>query len=270
MKQTKSKIIKNIKISKDYAFAIISAPKIAKAALPGQFVMVQVGNGLEPLLRRPLGVHQVDGENIKLLYEIVGKGTQILSQSKPGETLDIIGPLGKGFEYDQSSAINSQPILVAGGMGVAPLLFLADKLAKRKKHKIIVLIGARAKNHINCEMEFKKIGCAVKIATDDGSKGFKGRVTDLLRSVIARSVATKQSKEIACNDKFIIYACGPKPMLNALSKLSDEFEIPTQLSLEAHMSCGFGACLGCVVNTVDGYKRVCKEGPVFRSKEIIW
>jgi len=257
MKQIKSKIIKNIMISQDYALAEISAPEIAKTALPGQFVMVQVRDGNEPLLRRPLGIHQVAGKNIFLLYEIIGKGTQILSQKKPGEILDVIGPLGNGFECCQSKSIDRLPILVAGGMGVAPLTFLAQKI---KNRKALVLIGAKTKNHINCEKEFKKLGFKVKVATDDGSKGFKGRVTELLRN------------ELTVLDKLAvtIYACGPKPMLKALSKISDEFNLPAQLSLEAHMSCGFGACLGCVVDTKEGYKRVCKDGPVFDSKEIIW
>jgi len=267
MKQLKCKIIKNIKISKDYALAEVLAPEIAKSAKPGQFVMVQVRSGLEPLLRRPLGIHQVQGKNIQLLYEIVGKGTQILSRKNPGEILDVIGPLGNGFDLTPMIYDLKIPIIVAGGMGVAPLTFLAQamkshKVIKSQSNKIVVLIGAKTKNHINCEKEFKKLSIAVKIATDDGSKGYHGRVTELLKEILV--TAPKGRGET------IIFGCGPKPMLRALAKISDEFNIPAQISLEAHMSCGFGACLGCVVDTTQGYKRVCKDGPVFKSKEIIW
>jgi len=142
-------------------------------------------------------------------------------------------------------------------MGAAPLFFLAEKINGSKP---LALLGARTKAQVICEKEFKQSGCAVKVATDDGSKGFKGRVTELLKKEL--SAAGRQQAAI--------YACGPEPMLRAVADISNKCNIPAQLSLEAHMSCGFGACLGCVVNTVGGYKRVCKEGPVFNANEIVW
>jgi dihydroorotate dehydrogenase electron transfer subunit len=143
---------------------------------------------------------------------------------------------------------------VAGGMGVAPLLFLAERL---KKQKPLVLIGARAKELIICASEFKALGAEIKLATDDGSAGFKGRVTQLLDSLL------KQSRPA------ILFACGPHPMLQSTAQIAVGSRIPAQLSLEAHMACGIGACLGCVVSTKNGYKSVCKDGPVFSGEEIV-
>ena len=254
------KIISNQKSGYNYFKIILNAPAIAKAAHPGQFVMVKAADSYDPLLRRPLGVHNVKGKQITLLYEIVGKGTRMLAQRKPGEELDLIGPLGNGFDYRPSPLASRFAILVAGGMGVAPLAFLAKRLTKRRP---LVLIGAKTKTHILCEKEFKDFGCAVKITTDDGSKGFKGRATDLLKEVLHKNTRTQEHRDT-------IYACGPKPMLKEISRISQEYNLPAQISLEEHLACGIGACLGCVVNTKGGYKRVCKEGTVFDAKEIIW
>ncbi|MBI5144915.1 MAG: dihydroorotate dehydrogenase electron transfer subunit [Candidatus Omnitrophica bacterium] len=238
--------------------------RIASRALPGQFLEVKVGDSNEPLLRRPFSIYRLDGAKVEILYEVLGKGTEILSQRKTGEYLDVIGPLGNGFNLIPNT-YDLIPILVAGGMGVAPLLFLAEKLVETKHQtpntKYLTLIGAKTKKQILCAEEFKKLGCVVKIATDDGSEGFKGKVTDLLR-IVLRTTHSAQRKTL--------YACGPRPMLKEISRLSTKYNIPAQISLEEHMACGIGACLGCVVKTQQGYKRVCKEGPVFNADEIIW
>ena len=255
------KIKSNKRIADKYFHLVIHAPTIASVARPGQFVNIKVSDGLDPLLRRPLSIHRVKESRIELLYEVVGKGTELLSQRKSGEDLDIIGPLGNGFSSQLSALSSQQSILVAGGMGVAPLVFLAEKLrAKSSELRATVLIGAKTKKRITCEKEFIKLGCNVKIATDDGSEGFKGRVTDLLKDLL-------QAADYRLST---IYACGPRPMLREISRISQGYKIPAQISLEEHMSCGIGACLGCVVETIDGYKRVCKEGPVFGADEIIW
>jgi len=266
MKQlrTKVKILKNYAVTEDYFKAVILAPRIAISAVPGQFLNIKVNSGTEPLLRRPISIHKISGDKIEILYEVLGPATEILSRSKPGELLDIIGPLGNGFNLPTTNYQLRTNILIAGGMGVAPLLFLAEKLKEHKaggrRQKIMVLIGARSKSQILCEKEFKDIGYDVKIATDDGSRGFKGRVTDLLRHLLRPTTYDLRPN---------IYACGPKPMLKEISRLSREYEIPAQISLEEHMACGIGACLGCVVNTRDGYKRVCKDGPIFSAEDII-
>jgi len=259
VKQEKIKVIAKKKLGKQYFQLTFYSPHIARTALPGQFVEVKVSDSDIPLLRRPLGVHKTGKQTFDVLCEVVGEGTKILSRVNPGEYLDVIGPLGNGFNVRQSG------VIVAGGMGVAPLIFLAEKLREISNPKSqipnLVLIGAKSKRQILCEKEFRKLECSVKIATDDGSAGFKGRVTDLLRHLLRA-----KSYELRAN----IYACGPKPMLKEVSLLSQEFKVPAQISLEAHMACGFGACLGCVVDTIDGFKRVCKDGPVFKADEIIW
>jgi dihydroorotate dehydrogenase electron transfer subunit len=256
MMQLKAKIILNEKIKGDFFYCLLHTSEIARKALPGQFVNIKIDNALEPLLRRPFSIHRVKRNNIEILYEVVGKATQILSQKKTGGSLDVVGPLGNGFNLKPKTR-NLTPILVAGGMGVAPLVFLAEKLAKAK---ILILLGARTKKQILCEKEFQKYGGDVKIATDDGSCGFRGKVTELLQKTLS-TVNCQLST---------IYACGPRPMLKEISRISEKCNIPAQISLEEHMACGIGACLGCAVNTKQGYKRVCKEGPVFNAEEILW
>lgn len=241
----------------------IIAPKIADDCLPGQFLNVKIGGNPELLLRRPFSIHRVSGPKVEILYEVVGKGTQALSAQKAGEYLDVIGPLGNGFRLP--AAISRPPVIVAGGMGVAPLIFLSEKLTECKarsvKRKILVFIGAKAKNGILCAKDFKELGCEVKIATDDGSRGFKGKVTELLKDFITHYTSNITPE---------IYACGPRPMLQEAGRIAAYSGIPAQVSLEEHMACGIGACLGCIVQTKQGQKRACKDGPVFNAEEIIW
>lgn len=265
--QEKVEIVSNKRIAKDCFRLSLLSRRVPQAAEPGQFIQVKVSDALEPLLRRPLGVHRITANGFEVLFERVGKGTEILADKEPGEYLDVIGPLGNGFEIDETTPIrlkgrkqlnNGTKVIIAGGIGAAPLLFLAEKLAYRK---ILVLLGAKTKSEIVCEDEFRKLGCKIEVSTDDGSKGFKGKVTDLLKKILPLAISNKQ---------LAIYACGPTPMLREISAISKHYNIPAQISLEEHMACGIGACLGCVVNTKEGFKRVCREGPVFKSSEIIW
>ncbi|MGE5308003.1 MAG: dihydroorotate dehydrogenase electron transfer subunit [Deltaproteobacteria bacterium] len=252
--QATAEVKSNRKAGSSYYALSFTHKGIAHNARPGQFVMVRVSDLCAPLLRRPFGVHKVQGDTVEVLYELKGKGTRLLSSKRPGETLGVIGPLGTGFEL--ASAKGRRPVLVAGGMGVAPLLFLARELKGASRRRPLVLIGARSAAQVPCVSDFRAAGCVVKTATDDGSKGFRGFVTELLE------------KEISSND--VIFACGPRPMLRETCTVAARHSTPAQVSLEEHMSCGFGACLGCAVDTVAGYKRVCKEGPVFNAGEIIW
>ncbi|KPK96682.1 MAG: hypothetical protein AMJ95_12850 [Omnitrophica WOR_2 bacterium SM23_72] len=264
MFQIKAKLLYNKGIKENYFLCALEASKIALKASPGQFVNVRITDALEPLLRRPFSIHRIQGKTVEIIYEVLGKGTRMLSEKKEGEYLDVIGPLGQGFNYERWTRRYEPFILVAGGMGVAPLIFLAEKLraVQSSKFKVqsIVLIGAKTKNQILCEKEFKQSGFKVFVSTDDGSKGFKGKVTGLLK----RQLRTMN------HELRTIFACGPRPMLKEIAQICARYRIPAQVSLEEHMACGIGACLGCVVNTTDGYKRVCKEGPVFQTDEIIW
>jgi len=257
--QAKVKVIANQKVGRNYFLLRLSSKEIASLAAPGQFVQIKVVPGNEIFLRRPLGVHRVSKNTFDCLYETVGKGTKLLSRRKTGDYLDVIGPLGNGFRYARRyDRHDARRILVAGGMGVAPLLFLAQKFPGDKP---TVLIGARRKSQIICEREFKRFGCSVKVATDDGSKGSRGRVTDLLKKILHTTQDVGRTT---------IYACGPRPMLKEISRLSTRYNIPAEISLEEHLACGIGACFGCAVETRDGFRRICRDGPVFSADRIIW
>ena len=251
----KLKILQNRQVALHAYKMTLAAPAIAKGAKPGQFIVVRTIDLSQPLLRRPFGIHSVKVPNMDILYELAGLGTKLLSQKMAGEYLDVIGPLGNGFDLQAA-----RPVLISGGLGVAPLVFLAEKL---KRQKPIVLLGARTKTHILCDKEFKALGCDVKIATDDGSKGYKGFISDLLMTYLP---SQEGDLKLMTN----IYACGPNPMLKAIAGIASQRNIPAQVSLEEHMACGIGACLGCVVNTTRGQKRACKDGPVFDAREIVW
>ncbi len=241
------KIIFNTEIAPLHFVMQINAPFLAKHSIAGQFVSVKVQeNTTDPLLRIPLAVHEINHDNIGLLYRIVGKATKILSTKRAQENISVLGPLGNGFTIQG----NKNAILVAGGFGVAPLYFLAQTLTK-KNIKTTILIGAFNKEQILGAEKFTALGAEVHIATEDGSLGFKGNVTELLDS------------RLRGNDDVIVYASGPQPMLTALAKITQQLNISAQLSMDAYMACGIGACRGCVVPTREGYKLCCKDGPVF-------
>lgn len=257
MKQLNCKIIENKKIAEPFYKMRIETPYIAKNAKPGQFIEVKCSDTNDPLLRRPLGMHRILKNEIEILYEVVGKGTKSLSCRKKGEYLDMIGPLGNGF----SILSDKRPaILVAGGIGAAPLLALAEKITANRAGSHVI-IGAKTASQVLCEREFKKTGSFVMISTEDGSKGHKGYATDILKHLL---------KTIGCQSSGI-YACGPHPMLKAVAHIAHLTGIPCQVSLEERMACGVGACLGCPVK-IKGqeYKMVCKDGPVFNAEEIAW
>lgn len=257
--QIKAKIIDNKEVAPAVFKLSVIAPQIARRSKPGQFLNIKVNDTYQPLLRKPLGINSIKpGKGqIDILYKVVGKGTQALSVRRKGENLDILGPLGKGFDYRSKFLKHKAKILIAGGIGVAPLLFLAEQL---KERNVIVIIGANTKSQLLCEKEFKALGCDVKIATDDGSKGLKGTAAELLRHLVTNA----DSKQSA------IYACGPKSMLKAVSAIGQKYCSSCYGLLEEYMACGTGACFGCVVLTEAGFKRVCKDGPVFELGSIEW
>ena len=240
--------------------------------------MVKTGSSIDPLLRRPFAVHRVCGETgatpagtspscIEILYRTVGKGTLLLSRKKRGEALDLLGPLGSGFSLPRQL---EQAVLVAGGIGVAPLLSLAQFLNRgRRTISRTVIIGGATRGDILCRGDFKETGARVAVSTEDGSSGTRGLATDLLENIL-NSLSPEASAHLA------IYACGPLPMLQRVAAIARDQAIPCQVSLESNMACGVGACLGCSVpirsktGRTISYQRVCREGPVFDSTTIAW
>ncbi len=260
MKHIKAKVISQKKLKKGCFRIKLEAPYIAKKAKAGQFLHIRCGNSTNPLLRRPISIHRIGVRYVEILYNVVGTGTKILSQKKAGETIDVIGPLGNGFKIRKNS--KSLKMLVAGGIGVAPLLGLAEELRRGTKKKFVVILGAKTQNHILCDREFKRLGAEVYIATEDGSRGKKALATELARDIA-------KSKNYKRQD-ICVYAAGPMAMVKALCSLTEGCSLESQVSLEERMACGLGACLGCAIDTQSGYKRVCKDGPVFNMCNIVY
>ncbi|MBU0478750.1 dihydroorotate dehydrogenase electron transfer subunit [bacterium] len=271
----KKEIIENKKVSSNCYRMTFESKEIACRVKPGQFLHIKCSDTYDPLLRRPISVHSIENNVIGILYKVIGRGTGLLSKKTSGDTIDVIGPLGNGFDYQLVS--NCQlPILVGGGIGIAPLYFLAQRLVERGSN-ITVLIGADTKYNILCVDELKKLDCKVKVSTDDGSAGISGTVVDLLKNELIPA----NSKFKIQNAKFKIFTCGPVPMLKQVNQLASKYNVSSQVSLERQMACGVGACMGCSIkirnpkseirkNKMFDYKQVCKDGPVFDIKEIAW
>jgi dihydroorotate dehydrogenase electron transfer subunit len=280
MLHIKTEILINKEIVPGYFKMILRLGPVAGRITPGQFFHIRVGSGYDPLLRRPISVHRISPRQniIELLYQITGRGTQLMSRRSKGTYIDILGPLGHGFRVPRGQ---TNFILIAGGMGVAPLVGLADQLATYRKKNITVILGARNRDSIVCEKEFREIGARVMIITEDGPRGHRGLATTALNSVIAQfdvrktPVALKKTGTRAMTiggyaPAVGLYACGPIGMLASVAKISRQHNIQAQGSFEERMCCGVGACLGCVIKTRRGYERVCKEGPVFELSDIVW
>ncbi len=270
MKDIHTTIVTNQEIASGYFRMKVLAPGFGHKVMPGQFVMVKVRKLNDPFLRRPFCVFRVgslpaesDGlpprEYLELVYKVVGRGTEILSSLQHGERVSILGPLGNGFDLD---AIGEDLLLVAGGIGVAPLYMLGEACAAGKKVRL--LLGGRSRDDILAVTDFERLGIETYVSTDDGTLGEKGLVTE----VLAQSLAARAPSAVV--------ACGPMPMITEVRRICRDYNVPLQVSLEALMACGVGACLGCMVKGVghcDADPRlltVCKDGPVFRDQDIDW
>ena len=255
-----ARILSNRRITADTWLLGMKSPRIAKSARPGQFVMIRVRSGLDPLLRRPFSICGTERDSFLVLYRVVGEGTAILRDAKAGEILSVLGPLGTGFEFPGGDAI---PLLVGGGIGVAPLLFLAQRL---KKRKTLFMMGFASEKEVLALPQIKGPRTKVSIATDDGSKGHRGFVTDLIEDYLVKSGVEKK--------RHLLFTCGPKGMMSKMADISASHSIPCQCCLEASMACGLGACLGCAIKAPESsgraYVHVCKDGPVFRTEAIDW
>ncbi len=254
----KCKLVKKEFLKDDICKMTILAPEIAKSAKPGQFLEIRVVDNIEPLLRRPISIYNVDKDKdeVEFIFQIKGNGTELLSKRREGELLDIMGPLGYGtFKFDGYKNI----AIIGGGIGIFPLYELS-KRAKNAGVNSSIYIGFRNKDLVMLEDEFKKVCDELILTTDDGSYAKKGFAINFLKE------DAKQNKPDC------IYACGPLPMLKAVQAFAKEENIPCQISLEERMACGIGVCLGCAVKYVGNdnvnYKHVCKNGPVFNATEV--
>jgi len=245
-------IIDNKIIGPDYYKMDIKAVDIAQKANPGQFIQIKVNskNTYDPLLRRPFSLFDVDKDNgiIKIIYRIVGRGTKIMSEIEIDNNIDILGPLGNGFNINLT---NKDIILIGGGMGIVPLFYLYKSM--QKNNNIKVLIGAKDFEEIEY---FTKIFSDLKYATESNNKGYRGTVLDLLLDY--------------GYDFDYFYACGPNNMLKSLQEISNKNKLNGEISLEKRMGCGTGVCLSCVSKTINGNRRVCKDGPIFSIGEVIF
>ena len=243
MKQSIFEIVSNEALT-DSVYKMVLGGDTSAITRAGQFVNIKL-EGM--FLRRPISVCDVDGQNLTIIYKVVGKGTEAMSKMVPGVRLDILTGLGNGYDL---TVAGEKPVLLGGGVGVPPMYKLAKELIAMGK-QVSVVLGFNTKSEIFYENEFKALGCDVTVTTVDGSYGTKGFVTDALKNI----------------DYTYFYTCGPEPMLKAVHRTSNT---SGQMSFEERMGCGFGACMGCSCKTLTGYKRICKEGPVMKKEEILW
>ena len=253
------KITAQQEVAPDHRRMVLRAPDIAAAAVPGQFCMVEVREGYSPFLRRPMSIERIFTDGISILYKIVGEGTKMLAGLQAGSFINVQGPLGNSFPIDASK---KRSILVAGGIGVAPMLGLAEAIRVKTGRAPEVILAARTERYLLCETEFSQMGCAVTLATDDGSAGFKGFAAGCLRL-------------FELDADTVVYTCGPTRMMGSVHEVCVEAGTRCYASLEAEMACGDGVCMGCVVETnaeneFGKMARVCREGPVFDSTVIRW
>ncbi len=265
MIQHLSTVLWNKKVGPGYYRIGLSCPAHFGAATPGQFVMLGLGGRLDPVLRRPFSIHNLiihDGktDGIELLYQVVGKATGLLSRQKAGDRVDILGPLGRGFELPAGA---KRVYVAAGGVGVAPLVFLVTYFRRQPIDFSgwRVFLGARSRSDLLGRDDFEALGVAVHITTDDGSAGDRCQVTQPLETAVEHS-----RPDLIC-------ACGPPAMLGCVAGIAEKHGLACQVSIETMMACGMGACLGCAVerrSQPQTYLHACMDGPVFDARQLKW
>lgn len=253
--QLQAKLINKEQLKDDIFKFSVAAKEIVDMAKPGQFLEIRVNDQVEPFLRRPISIYNMDKEKgiLEFIFQVKGKGTEILAKKQIGDLIDMIGPLGFGtFDYSKYQSL----AIIGGGIGVFPLYELA-KVAKKDNKTVNTYLGFRNKDFVVLEKEFEEVSSELCLATDDGSYGKNGFAINFLKEDIEKGKIDS------------IYACGPLPMLRAVKALAVEKNIPCQVSLEEKMGCGIGVCLGCSVKVASSpadnpnYVGVCKAGPVF-------
>ena len=254
-------LVSNREVASNIFLMGLRSSSIAKKASAGQFVMIRVRDGMDPLLRRPFSICGVlDNDIVLILYRVVGRGTNLMADLKAGQKLSVLGPLGYGFELPKKE---KTPVLIAGGIGIAPLFFLAQSL---KRQDLKFMAGFSASKEIVLGDFMRDIDVNMSISTDDGTEGHHGMVTDLLNEYLRINYKTK--------DMVSLFACGPISMLKKVTGIVTQENLQCSVSLEAYMACGLGACQGCAVKASSMEKReyvhVCKDGPVFSVDAIDW
>ncbi len=261
-------ITRNKKLNEKFYHLSFRSAKIARSISCGQFLFVKVSNTHDPLLRRPLSVAWVFGGQINIVYKVVGRGTALLAGKNEGDKLNVMGPLGKGFTHPfpevnfnkaSSCSFNDDRkiILVAGGIGIASLISLTKMCVRKNVH---LFYGVRTKKEFLSERFLSINRKNITYATEDGSRGYKGFVTEVLEKYLKKS----------SNKKNYIYTCGPLEMLRNVVVLANKYNVDGEANLEERMACGVGACLGCATETAHGVKMVCKDGPVFSFSDLGW
>lgn len=244
----------------EYILLEIYSPRISSQSQPGQFLMIRINPQLHPLLRRPFSIHSTKGSRIEIFFQNSGLGTSLLSRKKIHDQLDIIGPLGKGFFLDNSLR-EKEVVLIGGGRGIAPLFFLAQSL-RTFPCGVKIFYGGKTHKDLPLKDRLEEKRFDLYCSTDDGSYGYKGYVSELFEATFP-----------SLNPK-AVFACGPEEMMKKISHLTQQQKIPAQFSLESMMGCGIGACWGCVKRIKkkgsEEWIKICEEGPVFRSEEIVW
>jgi dihydroorotate dehydrogenase electron transfer subunit len=286
----------NRPISPSYRHLGLAAASFPRTVAPGQFVMVRPPLVADPLLPRAFSIYRVSrgatgSPVVEILYKILGKGTQYLAQMDPGQALELLGPLGNSFTVPKTGLA----VLVAGGIGVPPIAALAAQMGNPPAgpRSLEVFLGGKTSDDILCLKDFEAAGACIRVTTEDGSLGTRGLITDLLDPFLSssrkpRAASRGTSAECRvpgakkCEPEAAsrglspsIFTCGPLGMLSAVGRLAEQYDIPCQVSMEANMACGFGACMGCAIEArttgaAPAYKLVCQEGPVFDSRELMW
>lgn len=247
-------VVSNDRITEGVGLLVLDAPRTSGSIAPGQFVHLRIAVDADFMLRRPFSVFRAGSGRLEILYQVVGRGTRVLAGMATGSRMDLIGPLGRGWWIPDGTA---HALVVAGGLGAAPMGMLVEELARRGV-AVTMAQGAPTEGRLLARDLFDAVCRRSEVATDDGSAGMCGLVTDLADDLMAAARPD------------IVYVCGPEPMQRIVAAQASAAGVSCQVSLERLMACGVGACLSCVVSTTHGRKRACVDGPVFDAAEVVW